>query len=539
MIHAGAKMYETIGPSRMALDGAGGMWLLSHGKLHHFGGDGMRREVADLAALGAPPRPSDFDLHRDGRAVLADPDTSQLVRCTLPKGPCERLPARLKTVPGQPLLPLNAAKVHVDDAGGRYFVSDNAGHQVVAMDFAGTVTARSRARTFRHPNQLALVAPDRLAVVDTDHHRIAYLDPSLAKAYPSMSTEAEGVARPLREWPFDAVHLAGGETAVLIAAPAMRDADLVFFDASGTARRRADLGADSDPFDVEAWRDKLWVSDATRYRIDAVNLDGTRAGTLEDAAFLAELDEARKEPVKWRWARYASQLGLVGFPLLGALLLWRLAPPAPNVPASAARPRTTAQRRFGIRARLLGRVRMLALAVGWGVLVLGIGYIAMVAFVSPVSFFGAGRHLRALATVAPLVAISVISFAMYRAIPRIYERIRLEIRPDGLRFRLPSRILPAMRSDEGMVPWTDVFMDDNRLLLGRRIFTYKLPFVGVVFEPADLQGLADALLAGHRVDRSTLTRTAWRQGAFRHVVWIILAQAAILALALVVVRGHL
>jgi hypothetical protein len=82
-----------------------------------------------------PQRPSDFEVHRDGRLLITDPNRSVLHRCKLPAGPCEILDVGLKSVPGQEVLPLNAAKIHIDETAKRYYISDNYGYRFLIADF--------------------------------------------------------------------------------------------------------------------------------------------------------------------------------------------------------------------------------------------------------------------------------------------------------------------------------------------------------------------------------------------------------------------
>ena len=323
---AGQRLYATLGPSKAVAAADGSLVLLSHGKLHRFGKDGIRSEVIDLAQLGVPVRPSDFALHRDGRLVISDPDASVLHRCKLPGGPCETLDIGLSALPGQAALPLNAAKLYIDDDAQRYYVSDNFGHRVVIADFAGKALAHSGRGTFSHPNQLATRAPGELSVVDTDHRRVATFEVTgdrWGRLVDSLDTDAGGVARPGRVWPFDSVRAPNGDTWVLIARGHMEDADLVVFDPRAKAVRRIDLGDDSDPFDIEAWRGRIWVSDATNYRFESVSFDGRR-GAIEDRAFIDELASERQVPKRWRMARAAGQVGAFLTPLIALIVLgWR------------------------------------------------------------------------------------------------------------------------------------------------------------------------------------------------------------------------
>ena len=326
MVYSGQRIFATIGPSRaMAMPG-GELYLLSHGKLHVFGADGLRRQAIDLRELGVPPRPSDFEMHRDGRLLITDPNRSVLHRCRLPAGPCEVLDVGLKAVPGQEVLPLNAAKIHIDEAAKRYYISDNYGFRILIADFDGRLLAQSPARVVRHPNQLAIRTPGQLTLVDTDNRRLVTFDVSgdkVGRIVSQMDTRASGIARQGRTLPFDSVRFEDGTTWVLIAMNHMKDADIVEFDATGGARRRIALDENSDPFDIERWRDRVWIADATNYRFESVDRNGVR-GQIEDRDFMEEVEQARTWPQRWRMIRVAAQVGLALIPLLGVLVLWRL-----------------------------------------------------------------------------------------------------------------------------------------------------------------------------------------------------------------------
>ena len=305
----------------------GTLYLLSHGKLHQFGRDGKRMRSIDLAELGVPTRPSDFEMHRDGRLLITDPNRSVLHRCRLPAGPCEVLDVGLRSVAGQQVLPLNAAKIHIDDDARRYYVSDNFGFRVLITDFDGRVLGQSKDRAVRHPNQLAAHRQGELTVVDTDNRRLVTFDVSgdkFGRVVHELDTDrAMGIARPERRLPFDSVAFEDGTVWVLIARHHMQDADIVEFDADGFAKRRVALHDDQDPFDIERWRGRVWVADATNYRFESVDRNGVR-GEIEDREFIAEVAEARDGPRRWRVIRRAAQVGMALVPALGIFMLWRL-----------------------------------------------------------------------------------------------------------------------------------------------------------------------------------------------------------------------
>jgi len=339
IVYAGQRIYGTIGPSRAFAAADGSLYLLSHGRIHVFGADGRRRQVIDLQALGVHPRPSDFEVHRDGRIVTTDPNDSLLNRCAVPSGPCERLDLGLRTGVAQEVRRLNAAKIHIDEAGQRYYVSDNSGHSVVIADFGGKVLGRSEPGTFRYPNELAVRKPGTLSVVDTNHWRVATFDVkgdhfganlgNLWVGGPGILPKSPRITRPGRYWPFDSVVLPDGETWVLIAREGMRDADLIVFGADGKPVKRIDLGDDSDPFDIEIWKDRVIVSDATNYRVEGLDLSGNRVAAFDDPAFAQELDEARALPQRWKMIRVAAQVTLMLTPFVALILAYRRRKPAP------------------------------------------------------------------------------------------------------------------------------------------------------------------------------------------------------------------
>jgi len=524
----------------------GRLVLLSHGRLHIFGIDGVRQQVVDLESIGAPPRPSDFDLHRDGRAVLTDPDNPELVRCTLPAGPCERVPVGTFSVPGQEVLPFNAAKLFVDDEGGRYFISDNSGHRVIATTFDGKLLGGTKFRVLSSPNRLRLVAPDRLEVVDTDHRRIAVFEVSPKGIGPfvtSRSTRAGKLGRPGRFLPFDVEPLPEGATAVLVAEIGMKNADLVFFDRAQEPRLRVDLGPDSDPFDVFPWRGRLWVADATRYRLDAVDFDGRAAPGLEDAAFIEELARERQVPEEWKYYRKVAQVALVVIPLFGALLVWKLAEEPAGDPRRAPMPARRSE--AGIewlapRPAFIGRLRWITRGMAWLFL---LGYVAwittvMVFFQGAVFSYSGVRVL--LPTMALMLVSAVVVFSITLAAPRMLEGLRLGARDKDLRYEVPRPLIERFRIVEGAVGWDRVYFDGkHRLVVGDQLLVLRRPLYGEVFDEAAFQR---AIVA--RIPRANVfsglrfLKVAW-PAIRRQVIIVVLAALFVLAMRLLVSLRHL
>jgi hypothetical protein len=326
IFEAGERIYDSIGPSKAVAAADGNLYVASHGFIHIFGADGKRRARFDLANAGVTRTPSDFAVHRDGRLVIANPDGSDLSRCTVAPSACEQVDPKLTRVRLQKALPLNSVKIAIDEERARYYLSDNAGHRVVAVRFDGSRIAESQRFTVHYPNQVG-VHEHELRVVDTNHRRVAVFDitgDTLGAMKPGVSLDAVDVARAGRKWPFDAVRTPSGETWALLGDDLMKDADLVVFDASGRARTRVDLGDDSDPFDIEPWRGRVLVADATRYRLDAVTPEGKLEAAGLDPEFMAEMQRAGDGPRQWRLIRRAAQIGIGVVFLLALLILWRI-----------------------------------------------------------------------------------------------------------------------------------------------------------------------------------------------------------------------
>ncbi len=492
MVEAGRRIYHSLGPHRAVASSDGSLYVVSHGRLHIFGADGARHRSVDLDALGVNRKPSDIALHRDGRVVFADPDTSLLQRCRIPDGPCETLDLQLHRFDAQQLMPLNSIKLAIDDARQRYYVSDNAGHQIVIADFGGRVLSRSTPGMVRHPNHLFVSAPGELSVVDTDHHRIATFNVAVDRAdtvLRSMATASRPLGRYDRILPFDATTLPDGRVAVLIANLHMADADLIVFDRFGRPAQSVKLGAASDPFGLELWNGRIMVADATHYRLQSFTLDGKADGAFPPREFLSELDRERATPERWRMIRVGAQVGLVAIPLLAIIALGRLGVPL-TAPARApiARPATGASslphgeiRWVAIDETFLKRQqRMFPFLLGM-MLLIGATMIA-IAGVSPP---GPARTLVIAAMLLPILLGISFAFLIRRMARRLAEA-KLGASAAGLHYALLSQLSSKIER-AGPVAWTDVYFDGRRLLAGGKAVLLKMPMGQEMFPRAALE----------------------------------------------------
>ena len=498
IIYAGERMYESIGPSKAVALPDGSLYLVSHGAIHRFGADGKRRDAIDLGALGLTLKPSDLAVHRDGRVVVASPDGAELDRCDLSTRSCERIDPKLTQVPLQHSLPLNSVKVAIDDDRARYYLSDNAGHRVVATDFAGKRIAASKRGAFAYPNQLALEAGNVLRVVDTNHHRVAMLDASgdaLDREVGAMPTAAAGIARAGRDWPFDALRTPAGETWALVADGGMKDADLIVYDATGKAVKRIDLGDDSDPFDIELWGDRVLVADATNYRVQAVSLDGRVANAFDDPAFAAELERAHDVPGLWRAARLAAQVGIGLVPLIAIVVLRhmgapmglaRTAPPVPAAPPEG--------------AKLSREIRWVAIDPGYfdavqRRVVRGmIPSVVIMVITFALTWYLFGEQLRAHGRMRDFTTPAIGIVAMFAFVPfighitrRQLGGYRLGASMAGLHYDFGRSAGYLSGSRSGVAPWREVYYDGKRILAGRKVLMTASPRGDAMFDAAALQ----------------------------------------------------
>ena len=326
MVHAGNVLNKDLGPSALAAAPDGRLLVVSHGKVHVFSKDGRREQSVDLGALGVDSVPSDIAVRTDGRVFIADAAAAQLAVCDLQKSTCGGRDLGLPAWTPEHLMPGNTFKFALDEAKNRIYISDNGGHRLVIADRAGKVLSRSSgARDVVHfPNQLQAYAPDEVTVVDTNHRRIATFDVSgdrVGKVVREFKTDAPGVARDGRAWPFAMTRLPDGAYWVLVAAAGMKNADVILYSPEGKPRKRVDLGADSDPFAIALWNGWVLVADARTYRLHAFNPDGSDPGLFSDAAWDRELDVHRSTAANWRRIRTLAIAGIVLFPILGIGIL--------------------------------------------------------------------------------------------------------------------------------------------------------------------------------------------------------------------------
>ena len=326
IFYSGQRALHYIGPSKLLAGPNGVLHVVSHGRIHQFDGVGVRTGSLNLADFGRSLTPSDLAVYRDGRFLVSDPAESAVYRCQPLTRACERFNLDVGTFGHTPG---NALKFFLDEQRGRIYFSDNAGHRVLITDLDGVQLSRNdRAQSrFRFPNQLWPEGENELFVVNTNGHAVMGVDvkdDQVGKARWKMSTLAPAHSRPGHDWPFAAIHEQDGSWWILNAVNGMKDADLLRFDKDGAALERIDLGEASDPFGILKWQGRVLVADATQYRIQTLGSDSKVGEDFGDAAFRQELVQARATPLFWQRVRFAAQISVFIFPLLGVVLLLKL-----------------------------------------------------------------------------------------------------------------------------------------------------------------------------------------------------------------------
>jgi len=346
--YAGEELGAGVpGPSKIGLAPDGTVWVASHGGLHHFTGAGERREKVALSALSRGAIISELLPLSDGTLVLAEAVPSAAYRCDIAARACTSITAKLAASGGATA---HALMIAADEQRGRFYISDNANHRLLLLDFDGKLLDVTAPRRLLYPNELAVEKSGQLVVVDTTHRRLVRI-PVEGDAFGpdlwQMKTD-NSLVRPGRRLPMDLAPSPEGGWWVLIARDGMKEGDVVLFGADDKAVKRIDLGPDSDPTQIALVPDGLLVADPSRATLTRIAPDGSVAGPWGDSAFQAELGELRASRSFWRTLRLAAQVLLVAFPIAGVLLLWRLGERLP-IPGPIAIPATPTPVERGIR----------------------------------------------------------------------------------------------------------------------------------------------------------------------------------------------
>jgi len=515
--YAGEELGAGVpGPSKIGLAPDGTVWVASHGGLHRFTGAGERKEKVALSALARGAIISELLPLSDGTLVLAEAVPSAAYRCDIAARVCTSITAKVAASNGPTA---HALMIAADEEHRRFYISDNANHRLLLLDFDGKLLDVTAPRRLLYPNELAVEKSGQLVVVDTTHRRLVRI-PVEGDAFGpdlwQMKTD-NSLVRPGRRLPMDLAPSPDGGWWVLIARDGMKEGDVVLFGADGNAVKRIDLGPDSDPTQIAIVPDGLLVADPSRATLTRIAPDGSVAGPWGDSAFQAELGGLRAARSFWSTLRLAAQVLLVAFPIAGVLLLWRLGERLP-IPEPLAVPATPTPVERGIRwlevrPEFRRRARKMLMALSGGMWIVALVIVALLAL-SPVELSRATVLLA-----APVLVVSALvplSLLIWR--PRAW---RMRLGTDGRRFffdpgngKVEEHEFSALVSSNG-----------RQLLVGKKLITLRVG-VGPLFVEDDLRGTILARIPpSGRVNPLRLIARALGRGS--RELWAILIIVAI------------
>ena len=265
------------------------VWLVSQDALHQFDAQGRRLQSLPLHELGMGEAVSSLQFTAPDVAFVHD--AQGVRRCLISQKACTTL-----ALPGlQATAGFRWVRVAGDE--GEIVVSDTAAHRILVFRRTGAGAPYTLARTYdqglRFPNQ-TLPDEGRLWVANTNRHEVAALDATGASPTPVVHRPVDFPGlRPGRRFPFAMQRDGGQGQWVLVAGPAMRDADLLRMDGEFQPRQVVALSPEQDPNGVLWTGGRLLVTDATQFQVHQVAADGQVLQPFGDAAFQAELQAGR------------------------------------------------------------------------------------------------------------------------------------------------------------------------------------------------------------------------------------------------------
>jgi hypothetical protein len=519
LYHAGERLGEGMqGPSKIAPAPDGTVWVASHGQLHQFTAAGERKRVVALSALGRSSIISELLALSDETLVIAEAEPSAAYRCELDALKCASITSGIAAAAGPTA---HALMIAADEKRERFYVSDNAGHRLILVDFEGKVLDITKPGRVLHPNEVYLEKPGELVVVDTDHRRlvrIAVKGDVFGADLWEMKTNSR-LLRPSRVLPMDFSRSPDGGWWVLVARDGMKEGDVVLFDRDGKSVKRIDLGAESDPTQIAVLPDGLLVADPTGATLTRVAPGETVVGPWGGAAFQSELDGLRASRSYWRTVRLAAQFLIFAIPLAGILVLWRMGERLTVIPALVVPASPTPVERgihwLEVRPEIRRRTRWMLVAMTMVMWLTVIGAALLVG-----AFWGAVRRVDLIVLIPALALCALVPLPLLIFLPRVWRR---RLGTDGRDFfldlgngKVEKYSFSALATSKG-----------HQLLAGRRLIPLRTG-MGSLFPEDELRGYILARIPpSGRVDPLRLMMRALDKGS-RELWWAL----AVIAIAL-------
>lgn len=285
----------------------GGIGIFSNGDLL------IRRGADDrtlLDNLRAYQRRTNLD------SLTPESGDAGLFRCSLESKTCE--------IFGESRFDFKAAyNVYIEWTSDDVYISDTTRHLLRKYSATGDALA-GPVGDFRFPNQLLLV-DDRLYVADTNHHRIAVLDPAtatFADELDSIDVVPGAAERAKQRWPSRLARV-GSEWWVNIMRTGMNEGGIYVFDSNWRYVRRIELPRNADPIDILPVANDVLISDWNNDRVYRISASGYRVEEFESDGLTALVQESVDARRQYQVYAYLG-IGLFVF-VIAALLVAGLA----------------------------------------------------------------------------------------------------------------------------------------------------------------------------------------------------------------------
>jgi len=318
---AGRRKADLYGPTVIAKATDGRIWLALNHELHVLEPNGVSIRRTPVRALGIEPPIAALAPGADGAMVVGSRETGLLHVIDangVPHATIDPAAGRGRRLFGAfHLLPL-------PDAQG-WVVADTSNHRVLHLGIDGRVlksygSTDGRPGVLHFPNGLAPGEAGNFVLVDTNHHLVVTLTPSLE---PVRKRTFVAQADRGYVWPALIATAPDGARFVSIMANGMERGRVFKYDREGNRLLELALPALADPSGLLVRAEDVLVSDQQGLAIRRFGLDGSSLGTFGDESLQAALRDVERKRALYRTTITGGQVSLVGILIVLLLFLRR------------------------------------------------------------------------------------------------------------------------------------------------------------------------------------------------------------------------
>lgn len=187
-------------------------------------------------------------------------------------------------------------KFFINEEKGELYIADTRAHQLLLYDLNGNLKRKSDIR-FHYPNGIVGAGDGLLYVADTNHHRIAAVNPDYS-TFGRVEHEfsiINTVGPPEKVWPFALGQDRDGRWWVINAGNEMRYGDLMIYDRSGKVFKHVELPENAEPSSIAILNDRVLVTDPSLMRVYSVALNGEVQDNFGSLLFKLDCSEKLRE----------------------------------------------------------------------------------------------------------------------------------------------------------------------------------------------------------------------------------------------------